>query len=885
MSEPAGPVRRGDYRPPAWLVDHVDLHLALAPDATQVQCRLRLRRNPACTEGSAQTLRLDGNGLELLAIALDDIPLPDHAYRVDHSALTVFHPPERCTLSTAVRIHPAANTGLMGLYYADGLMCSQCEPEAFRRITYYPDRPDVLATFRTTLAADPRQFPVLLANGNPVARRQLGDGRQELVWDDPIPKPSYLFAVVAGNLHREQARFATRSGRHVDVNLYVETDNRHQCGHALEAVRRAMTWDEIRYGREYDLDEYNLVAVSQYTMGAMENKGLNIFNDRYLLASPQTATDRDYRDIEALVAHEYFHNWSGNRVTCRDWFQLCLKEGFTVFREQQFAAEQGWGAIRRLEDVRLMRERQFSEDAGPLAHAVRPDRYTEIDNFYTDTVYSKGAELVRMLHALLGPETFRRATDLYFSRHDGEAVTVEDFLACMSEVSGRDLAQFARWFDRPGTPLVTATGNYDGDNQLFHLQLTQESTRLADGGTAEPLHLPVALALLDHRGRHLPLELKGDHRPAGHSRLLELREHHQHYVFRNVPSQPIPSLLRGFSTPAALCVELSAKELHTLILQDDDAYVRWDALQRLWLLAVREEGGADDTIPGEFLARAIASLLDRVGSSPGMTAELLAPPAAASLAAWIPEPDIEDLHLRLQGAIGSLANTLMPAFETAYSGCRDGANFQCSPAQVGRRALKNRCLAYLAACGDGSGYCLSQYRSAGNLTDALAALQLLVDLPDPTGEQVLTDFRRRWAMNNLVLDKWFAAQARSTRADALERVLALMRDASFSHHRPNRVRSLVETFCAGNPVRFHRADGAGYRFLADQVLAIDPINPQLAAGLARHLLDWRPCNTPRRHLLRQEIRRIGSCSSLSTGVAELAERALNTDTVVNDGAY
>lgn len=862
-----GPVMRDDYRPPAFLVDHIHLHFELGAEQTRVHSRLALRRNPAAGAADAP-LHLDGESLELLAVAVDDIPLPEAAYRQDAAGLWIWNVPERFSLDTDVAVYPHRNTDLMGLYSAGGVLCTQCEPEAFRRITFFPDRPDVMARYRTTLTADAECYPVLLTNGNPVAHRQLADGRHQIVWDDPHPKPSYLFALVAGRLECLEERFDTQSRRSVVLRLYVEPGGLDRAGHAMGSIKRAMAWDEVRYGREYDLEVFNAVAISQYTMGAMENKGLNIFNDRYVLADPATATDRDYRDIDALVGHEYFHNWSGNRVTCRDWFQLALKEGFTVFREQQYVADHGWAAVRRIEDVDLLRTRQFVEDAGPLAHPVRPGSYREIDNFYTDTVYSKGAELVRMLATLLGEQDFRRGVDRFFANHDGEAVVVEDFLRCLSDASGRDLAQFARWYDRPGTPRLTVTADYDAAAGVYELQV--EQAPLGEPAMAA-LHIPLAMGLLDGNGRPLPLRLEGEGGGEDQTTVLELRQHRHCFRFTGLARQPVPALLRGFSAPVEVHFDYTAEDLRLLAVHDPDPVVRWDAIQRLAGMCVR--GDVEDA--DKALSTAFAAILDESDGDPGLAALLLKLPDVLTLADGYQEPDLEAIDSAREALAARLATALRDRFESVYQCSRDDGPYQPMPGDVGRRALRNTCLAYLATPAGPAAMdrCLAHYRQAGNMTDTLAALGLLANGRGPQRQEALADFRQRWQHQPLVMDKWLAVQARSSRPDTLECVLALMEEPLFSMEQPNRVRSLIEVFCADNPVAFHRPDGRGYCLLADAVLKIDAGNPQLAAGLSRYLVNRRGCNRQRRQLMSRELERIRAVPGLSPQTAEIVSSA------------
>ncbi|MCO5763138.1 MAG: aminopeptidase N [Chromatiaceae bacterium] len=925
--------RLSDYRPPPFLIPEVALRFDLGAADTWVEATLEMQRNPMAWPGAGGPaamgtathpgrLRLDGEELELEWLRLDGRPLGPHEYEVDGGGLTLFQVPDRFRLETRVRIHPERNTHLEGLYLSKGMLCTQCEAEGFRRITYFLDRPDVMSRYTVTLEAEKDLYPVLLANGNPAGAEDLPDGRQRTRWIDPYPKPCYLFALVAGDLSRVRDRFRTLSGREVALNIWVEPENLGKCGHAMTALKNAMGWDEDRYGREYDLEVYNIVAVSHFNMGAMENKGLNIFNAKAVLASPATATDLDFQWVEGVIAHEYFHNWSGNRVTCRDWFQLSLKEGFTVFRDQEFSADRGSRGVKRIADVRMLRARQFPEDAGPLAHPVRPDAYIEINNFYTATVYEKGAELVRMLATLLGPELFRRATDLYFTRHDGEAVTTDDFLACMEAASGRDLGQFRRWYTQAGTPELAITGRYDAEGQTYELRVRQHTPPTPGQPHKEPLHLPLALGLLDPQGRDLPLRLAGEPQPvrAG-TRVLELHEAEQVFRFVDLPAAPLPSLLRGFSAPVKVHFDYRDEELMFLMAHDSDGFNRWEAAQtlaqRLLLAAVAGEadggdsgeggsggpslgkGGAtgnalprkgenpgrsqvDGSRPGMvgqhgvagFIAAFHRALTDR-RAEPALLAEILTLPSETYLADQMAIVDVDGIHRAREGLIADIAATLRGELLATYERLRDPGPYQPTPTAIGRRGCKNLCLAYLAAAGDAEvlALCQAQFAAGHNLTDQLAALRLLVDAGGAAGEAALAAFHDRWARDELVLDKWFALQAGAKAPETLARVRALLDHPAYDLTNPNRVRSLVMSFTQ-NQVRFHAADGAGYVFLGEQVRVIDPLNPHLAARLLQALVRWRRYNAGRQALMRAELERVLALPGLSKDSFEVAAKAL-----------
>lgn len=867
--------RLADYRPPEFLVDSVALDFQLGAAETQVAATLELRRNPVALRGDG-SLRLDGEGLELERLALDGRSLAPGEYAVDEESLTLFQVPDRFLLETWVRIHPDQNTTLEGLYLSNGMLCTQCEAQGFRHITYFLDRPDVMARYSVRLEADRDPYPVLLANGNPIGTEDLGNGRHRASWDDPFPKPSYLFALVAGDLSRVSDRFRTASGRKVALNIWVEPENLDQCGHAMRALKNAMGWDEDRYGREYDLDVYNIVAVSHFNMGAMENKGLNIFNAKAVLASPETATDQDFQWVEGVIAHEYFHNWSGNRVTCRDWFQLSLKEGFTVFRDQEYSADRGSRGVKRIADVRMLRARQFAEDAGPLAHPVRPESYIEINNFYTATVYEKGAELARMLALLLGPDLFRRATDLYFSRHDGQAVTTDDFVACMEVVSGRNLSQFKRWYSQAGTPELDISGAHDPVTQTYELRVRQHTPPTPGQPQKEALHIPLALGLLDHQGRDLPLRLAGETGSfqAG-TRLLEVREPEQVFRFVDLPEPPLPSLLRGFSAPVKVQFDYSDAELVFLIAHDSDGFNRWEAAQSLsQRLLLAWVAGPERLIPTGFFESCRHALTD-TRSEPALIAEVLTLPSESYLGDQMAIVAVEAIHQAREDLMRRVGQELGGELRAGYEGNQDRGPYEPSPEAMGRRALKNLCLGYLVAARepDALGLCRDQFEARHNMTDQIAALRLLVDAGGAAGEEALAAFYDQWAGDALVLDKWFAIQASAKGPGTLERVRTLLGHPAYSPTNPNRVRSLVASFCA-NPVPFHAPDGSGYAFLRERVLELDALNHQISARLLQPLVRWRRYDAHRQDLMRAELETILASERLSRDVYEVAAKGL-----------
>ncbi len=870
-------IRLKDYRPPAYLIDSADLAFDLQEQGTRVVARLAVRRNP---QGDGGPLRLNGEGLQPVWVRLDGSELPAERYRIDDESLTLFDPAEAFVVESEVVIAPENNTALEGLYRSGGMFCTQCEPEGFRKITWFIDRPDVMARFTVRLEADRARYPVLLSNGNPRESGELPDGRHYAVWDDPIPKPSYLFALVAGDLRHVEGRHTTPSGRDVRLRVYVEPENIDKCEHALRSLRNAMRWDEDKYGREYDLDVYNIVAVNDFNMGAMENKGLNIFNSKFVLARPDTATDQDFLGIEGVIAHEYFHNWTGNRITCRDWFQLSLKEGFTVFRDQEFSADMGARGVKRIEDVRLLRAHQFAEDAGPMAHPVRPDTYIEINNFYTVTVYEKGAELVRMQANLLGPETFRKATDLYFARHDGQAVTTEDFVRCMADASGLDLSQIQHWYDYAGTPLVQVEADYDPATARYTLLIEQSVPDTPGQSNKPPFMIPIVTGLVGPDGRDMAVRLDDAPQPAT-QHTLPLAEARQRFVFHGVEQEPVPSLLRGFSAPVKLEFGYSDDQLMFLMANDNDGFNRWDAAQTLTRRVLLDmvasyQQGIEMVVPDGLIGAFRAALLSEE-AQPALLAEVLGLPSIAYLGDFMVSVDVDALHLARETLRIAIGRALGDELHTAYARLDDEAPYQPTPEAIGRRSLKNRVLGYLVAAGglQGGELCHAQYLRQHNMTDVMAALALLADGDHPAREEVLADFEHRWHRDPLVMDKWFGVQAMSNRVDTLDRVRVLMSHPAFSLRNPNKVRALIGSFANANPVRFHAADGRGYAFLKEQVLALDPANPQIAARLLRAISRWRRYDEGRQAQMRAVLEAVVG-ARVSKDVYEIAFKSLET---------
>ncbi|MBD8905924.1 aminopeptidase N [Methylorubrum zatmanii] len=868
-------VRLADYRPSDHLIDRVELDVRLDPRDTRVTATLALRPNPAGRPDAPVVL--DGDDLTLLGLALDGEVLAPEAYRADAASLTLPSCPQRpFTLRIETRLDPTANTKLMGLYRSSGVYCTQCEADGFRRITYFLDRPDVLSVYTTRIEADRETAPVLLGNGNPVEAGDIpGTGRHYTVWHDPLPKPAYLFALVGGRLDRVAKRFTTIEGRDIEIAIYVEPGKAERAAYALDAVERSMIWDEQTFGRAYDLDVFNVVAVSDFNMGAMENKGLNIFNDKYVLASPETATDADYAAIEAIIAHEYFHNWSGNRVTCRDWFQLCLKEGLTVFRDQEFSSDMRSRAVHRIGEVRTLRARQFPEDAGPLAHPVRPKHYAEINNFYTATVYEKGAEIVRMLRTLIGETAFRAGMDRYFADNDGRAATVEDFLRAFEAVTGRDLSRFAEWYERPGTPRVAVSGRYDAATRTYRLDFRQ--ARPGAGADAPPLVIPVSLGLVGADG---PLDQAVSDRVKDGVFVLEAAE--DSLTFTNVAAEPVPSLFRGFSAPVRVEASLDDAARLTLLRHDSDSFNRWEAAQRVatGLITAQVRGDMMEMTGADRFVAALDTFLDAEAlRDPAFAAQVLALPSEGDIADEIGQeidPDaIFAARRALRRRLGAgLCDRLLTLREALAEPA--GTLFSPDAASAGRRALRNAALDLIAVADPATGAELAQAQAAAapNMTDRLAALSTLALLPGEARETGLAAFAERYADEPLVLDKWFAIQATIPEDGTVERIRRLQRHPAFAMTNPNRVRSLVGSFSLANPTQFNRLDGAGYDLVAETVLALDGTNPQVAARLMTAFGSWRRLEGRRRSLAETALRRIAATPGLSRDVTDIGTRSL-----------
>ncbi len=867
-----------DYQPPAFLVPEIELLFQLYDDGARVTSTLQVRRNPEAL--SSQRLELNGQDVRLEHVRLNGRELQPSEYQVDDEYLVIDGVPEAFELNVSTWIKPQENTCLEGLYRSGGLFCTQCEAEGFRRITYFPDRPDVLSKFTTTIEAEQTAYPVLLGNGNPVAEGATGSDRHWARWEDPFPKPCYLFALVAGDLVWQEDHFETRSGRSVQLRIYVEPQNREKCDHAMASLKRSMRWDEEVYGREYDLDIFNIVAVDDFNMGAMENKGLNIFNSACVLANPRTATDAAYERIEAIVAHEYFHNWSGNRVTCRDWFQLSLKEGFTVFRDASYTADRYGAAVKRIDDATLMRTAQFAEDAGPMAHPVRPDTYMEISNFYTLTVYEKGAEVVGMIHRLLGAETFRKGSDLYFERFDGQAVTTDDFVDCMEQVSGRDLTQFKRWYSQAGTPRLKVRDEWDAGAGTYQMHFSQHLSPSPGQTEKLPQVIPVEFALFGEDGQALPLK----------STLLELDGESRTLRFEGLQGRPVPSLLRDFSAPVKLDYPYTREQLAFLMQNDTDGFARWDATQNLLtrhiLCAVelRQAGKADDVSAREALVSAWGRALESVAQGQGehgLTARLIQVPGMAWLSGQYEQVPLDELLAAREETLKTLvtghADLLWEVRQTLHTQELENPD-DLSPAAIGRRALKNQCLALLAGANDWRALeaASEQQMQARLMTEELAGLSAILRSQDSTrADEAVALFESRWQTDSLVMESWFSVQAGSESFGDLARIAVLLKHPLFSERNPNKVRSVIGAFANQNWKHFHAGDGSGYAFLREWVGRLNALNPQIASRLVTPLTRWRKYPGPRGAQMKQHLESLIREGGLSPDVYEVVSKSLS----------
>lgn len=872
-----------DYQAPEYLIDETHLTFELFEDHTLVHAQLVMRRNPARGAG-LPPLKLDGQQLELLRASLDDQELQAGDYQLDADSLTVHPMAERFTLDTSVKIHPERNTALEGLYKSGKMFCTQCEAEGFRKITYYLDRPDVMSTFTTTVIAEQHRYPVLLSNGNPIDSGPAEDGRHWATWEDPFKKPAYLFALVAGDLWCVEDNFVRQSGRDVTLRIYVEPENIDKCEHAMVSLKKSMRWDEEVYGREYDLDIFMIVAVNDFNMGAMENKGLNIFNSSCVLARAETATDAAHQRVEGVVAHEYFHNWSGNRVTCRDWFQLSLKEGFTVFRDAEFSADMNSRTVKRIEDVAYLRTHQFAEDAGPMAHPVRPDSFIEISNFYTLTVYEKGAEVVRMVRTLLGAEGFRKGSDLYFERHDGQAVTTDDFIKAMEDANGVDFTQFKRWYSQAGTPRLEVSEAYDATAQTYSLTFRQSCPQTPEKAEKLPFVIPVELGLLDAEGNDLPLQLAGEGSADGTSRVLSVTEAEQTFTFQGIAAKPLPSLLRGFSAPVKLSFPYDRDQLMFLMQHDSDGFNRWEAGQQLSVQVLQELIGQHQR--GEALKldqrliTALGTVLGNEALDPAMVAEMLSLPGEAYLTEISEVADVDAIHAAREFARQQIAEQLFDALWARYQANREVSRstpYVAAAEHFARRSLQNIALSYLMLSGKPQVLeaTLEQFEHCDNMTERFTALAVLVNSPfEAERARALESFAEHFKDNPLVMDQWFSVQAASTLPGGLARVKALMQHPAFTLKNPNKVRALIGAFAGQNLVNFHAADGSGYRFLADLVIELNALNPQIASRQLAPLTRWRKYDAARQVLMKGELERILASGELSSDVYEVVSKSL-----------
>lgn len=882
-----------NYRPPSFTIVSTDLYFDLYEDHASVISKLLFKRN----DEAVNSLQLHGQLLQLESVLINGQQLEREQYLQDDESLTIPALNEllgetftEFQFECHTRIEPQNNTTLEGLYKSKKMFCTQCEAEGFRRITYYLDRPDVMSVFTTTIAADKAKYPVLLSNGNNIASGVVEGApeRHWVTWEDPFKKPSYLFALVAGDLLSLDDTFVTSSNREIELRIFVEEKDIDKCDHAMSSLKNSMRWDEEVYGREYDLDIFMIVAVDDFNMGAMENKGLNIFNTSCVLANPKTTTDTYFQRVEAVVAHEYFHNWSGNRVTCRDWFQLSLKEGFTVYRDSEFSADMGSRTVKRIEDVSFLQTVQFAEDGGPMAHSVRPDSYMEISNFYTVTIYEKGAEVVRMIALLLGPEKFRAGSDLYFERHDGQAVTTEDFVKAMEDASGIDLSQFRRWYSQAGTPVVTIHSEFDSENNRYTLRVKQSCPDTPGQSNKKPFTIPLRLGLLGSDGKDLPLTLLGDEITSRDTdRVLSLNEEEQEFIFEDIESEPIPSLLRGFSAPVRLQYEYSRAELLFLMVNDSDGFNRWNASQLLAIGLIDElqsdlKAGRELSLPQSLIdayGGVIDSSLTDASVDRAMIAQLLSLPTLGSLIEKADVADVEAIHTVREFLLNGLATKFHSSFLDMYASNTSDAEYVADAESIARRSLKNLALSYLSRNDNEEGLALAQQQfvEASNMTDQLAALRCLVN----SGAEAAVEFKRaaldsfyqQWSHEPLVVDQWFVVQAVCQLAGSLDKVKVLLEHADFDIRNPNKVRSLIGAFCGQNYIGFHDASGEGYEFLADQVLLLDKLNPQIASRLLTPLTRWRKFDAKRQALMQVQLQRIKMQENLSKDLFEVVEKS------------
>jgi len=874
-----------NYQASPYFIDKTQLRFELdlldsdSNDDKESYCRvyskLTMRRNLEVNLSGKLPLRLHGQYFSLNRIALDGNELSATEYQQDEESLTLSELPESFTLEIETQLQPQNNTALEGLYQSSGNYCTQCEAEGFRRITYYLDQPDILSVFTTTIIADQAKYPVLLSNGNPIESGELEDGKHFVTWEDPFKKPSYLFALVAGELSKIEDHYTTKSGREVLLNIFVEHQNADKCEHAMQSLKKSMAWDEQVFGLEYDLDIYMIVAVEDFNMGAMENKGLNVFNSKYVLARADTATDKDYEGIEGVIGHEYFHNWTGNRVTCRDWFQLSLKEGLTVFRDQEFTSDMHSRTVKRIEDVKILRSYQFAEDASPMAHPIRPAQYMEINNFYTVTVYNKGAEVIRMIHTILGKEKFRQGMDLYFQRHDGQAVTTDDFVAAMNDASGIDLGLFKNWYSQAGTPVVSVTSNYDKNQKVVHITLLQNCPDSPVSKNNQPFHIPLVMGLYNRSGKEIL------------STTLELKTKSAIFSFSNMEDEPIISILRGFSAPIIIEMEQSQDDLVFLMEYDSDPFNRWEAGQKLFTqlifqqLTQLQQGNDIDWNTSLFkkFIKAFEQVLKDDKLDNALKALAITLPDFSYLLDQLEVADVDNLYSARKSLKKTIAKHLIGLFQESYDSGKTEGDYQFNADDAGKRSLSKACLSYIAAQEDLSSMqlCYQAFQQSNNMTDSMGALAILAQYDTQVTEQAIEEFEQRWHNEPLVLDKWFAVQATSPELGNLKTIKKLMQHPAFEIKNPNRVRSLVLAFAAQNHINFHNKDGSGYEFIADMVIKLDQLNPQVASRMVKLFSRWQRYDQERQALMKQQLERIMAQDNLSGDVYEIASKSLSVD--------
>lgn len=861
---------RKDYQTPEYTIDEVDLDIRLQDHQTLVTSRLTVRRQGQ----HKKPLRLDGEDLKLVDIELDGKKVPEQQYKISDSQLQIENLPEQFELVITTELDPANNSALEGLYKSGGAFCTQCEAEGFRRITYYLDRPDVLAVFTTTLHADKEKYPFLLANGNKTDSGEVADGQHWVTWHDPHPKPCYLFAVVAGDFDLLEDSYQTKNGREVALQLFVDKGNLDRSEFAMRSLKEAMRWDEERFNLVYDLDIYMIVAVDFFNMGAMENKGLNVFNAKYVLADAKTATDQDFLNVESVIGHEYFHNWTGNRITCRDWFQLSLKEGLTVFRDQEFSGDMSMRPVHRINDVRIMRTHQFHEDSSPMAHPIRPDKVIEMNNFYTVTVYNKGAEVIRMLHSLLGEQGFQKGMQLYVERHDGQAVTCEDFVCAMEDANGKDLQQFRRWYEQAGTPVLKITETYDAAAERYTLHCSQSTAATPGQKDKQAFHIPLRVHFYSGSGELVKLssdDLKND--------ILELTEEQQDFVFEKVKEKPVPGLLAGFSAPVKLNYQYQEKQLLTLLAHSQDPFICWDAAQQVYLQAMKKAIAEGRSVQlSQASLAALKHKLNHHKSDPALVSLLLQIPSEESLSGEYDVIPVADVH-RVCGELKLLlARELETELKATYSSCHPQGDYQFAPEDIAQRMLANTCLAFLANLDNSAVATMleKQFSEADNMTDELAAMQAAVHANHASADKMLADFAAKWQGNSLVMDKWLATQASATHSSTLDAVKQLTSHAAFNWQNPNRIYSLVATF-THNLAQLHREDGEGYRWLREVIVRLNGSNPQVASRLVTALLQWRRFDDKRQVLLKQELEALQQLPDLASDLYEKVEQSLQQD--------